>query len=194
MFPKYKKWIGIIHKDDEDKKDKLRYNYYKHKYNICKKYMPKAIAEIGVRYGYSAYSFLCACPKARYYGIDCFSSEHGGVGKDTFDYVYELLEPVSDANKITLLNVDTQSVTDNPIGSGGYDFVHIDGDHTYNGCLHDMELMWGGLQSGGIMVVDDYRKACIRGAIVSFLNKYDKAIKKYYQIQSFRGDFVLEKE
>ena len=40
--------------------------YYKIKYELCKKQNPKIIVEIGVRAGYSAWTFLQACPKAKY--------------------------------------------------------------------------------------------------------------------------------
>ncbi len=45
-------------------------SYYRMKWAIAKVIQPKSILEIGVRYGYSAISFLSACPDAQYVGID----------------------------------------------------------------------------------------------------------------------------
>jgi hypothetical protein len=53
-------------------------DYYKLKYSIAQAIQPKSILEIGVRYGYSARSFLEACPMAHYLGIDNDSDSFGG--------------------------------------------------------------------------------------------------------------------
>ena len=42
--------------------------YYRLKFAIAKVLQPQTILEIGVRYGYSAITFLEACPTAKYLG------------------------------------------------------------------------------------------------------------------------------
>lgn len=37
-----------------------------------------------------------------------------------------------------------------------FDWIYIDGDHTYNGVKLDLELYWPKLKSGGFMTGDDY--------------------------------------
>jgi predicted O-methyltransferase YrrM len=37
-----------------------------------------------------------------------------------------------------------------------FDFIYIDGDHTYSGCKMDITLSWNTLKSGCWMVIDDY--------------------------------------
>jgi predicted O-methyltransferase YrrM len=37
-----------------------------------------------------------------------------------------------------------------------FDFIYIDGDHTYSGCKMDSTLAWNTLKSGCWMVIDDY--------------------------------------
>jgi len=37
-----------------------------------------------------------------------------------------------------------------------YDFIYIDGDHTYEGARHDLEWGWKMLKPGGVMFLDDY--------------------------------------
>ncbi|MBK7477462.1 MAG: class I SAM-dependent methyltransferase [Haliscomenobacter sp.] len=38
----------------------------------------------------------------------------------------------------------------------GIDFITIDGDHTFEGCLHDLESVAPFLAESGVIVVDDY--------------------------------------
>ena len=38
----------------------------------------------------------------------------------------------------------------------GIDWFTVDGDHTYNGCLHDLTTSLPYMNKGGIIVVDDY--------------------------------------
>ena len=37
-----------------------------------------------------------------------------------------------------------------------FDFIYIDGDHSYSGCKMDVTLSWNMLKSGCWMVIDDY--------------------------------------
>src|SRR5205085_11072909 len=52
--------------------------YYRLKFAIAKVLQPQSILEIGVRYGYSAITFLKACPAGSYFGIDLDVEAFGG--------------------------------------------------------------------------------------------------------------------
>lgn len=39
---------------------------------------------------------------------------------------------------------------------GGVDFVYIDGDHSYNGCMADLEMYYPKIKRGGILAGHDY--------------------------------------
>jgi predicted O-methyltransferase YrrM len=39
----------------------------------------------------------------------------------------------------------------------GIDFAFIDGDHTYAGCLADLQAVFPHLSQNGVMIIDDYR-------------------------------------
>ena len=38
----------------------------------------------------------------------------------------------------------------------GIDYCLLDGDHSYNGCLSDLELVLPHMKGGGLIVIDDY--------------------------------------
>src|SRR5438477_12888561 len=79
--------------------------YYRLKFCITKVLQPKSILEIGVRYGYSARTFLEASPSATFLGIDLDSERFGGqlgalewARKITAEYDPEYL--VADSQKM----------------------------------------------------------------------------------------------
>ncbi len=45
----------------------------------------------------------------------------------------------------------------------GIDFAFIDGDHTYAGCLADLQTVYSHLSRTGIMIIDDYRSGAPNG-------------------------------
>lgn len=59
-----------------------------------------------------------------------------------------------------------------------FDFIYIDGDHTYEGCLQDVTSWYPKLRPGGFMVGDDYTrthdhpeaKYDVREAVLHFAN------------------------
>jgi hypothetical protein len=38
-----------------------------------------------------------------------------------------------------------------------FDWVYVDGDHSYEGCSRDLELYAPKVRSGGFLLVDDYK-------------------------------------
>src|ERR1039458_5111316 len=52
--------------------------YYRLKWAIARALQPATILDIGVRFGYSAFAFLDACPSASYLGIDADCEAYGG--------------------------------------------------------------------------------------------------------------------
>ena len=50
-----------------------------------------------------------------------------------------------------------------------FDFIYIDGDHSYEGCKSDLELSWNLLKEGCWMVADDYGFDGVGAAVVDFI-------------------------
>jgi len=155
--------------------------YYKSKFEIAKFLQPKTICEIGVRAGYSAFSFLSAVPKAKYTGIEIDGNKHGGI-KGFINHAEKILKHFD----IEIIITDSQQLKKLP---GQYDLIHIDGDHSYQGCKHDLELS---LHAGKYILVDDYDLIPdVRGACEAFKILHPEL--KYRYISGRHGGNLLIK-
>lgn len=177
-------------KDLVSPKDTGFYNFekeliqqYTTKYEIARDFKPKRILEIGVRAGYSAYSFLQAVPDAYYLGIDLDHGTNGGEGGPWITWAKHLLK---DYNAEFLI-VDSQQITD--IHFKPFDLIHIDGDHHYLAERRDIEMTWRCLAPTGIMLVDDYDSIPdVRIAVDEFVRKNNLKTEHRY---SFRGELII---
>jgi len=157
---------------------------YAIKHAIALELNPRLILEIGVRAGYSALAFLSACPGATYLGLDAENGKHGGAGGPWTPWAVELLKPY-DAKVVV---IDTQTLT-SLSQHGRFDLVHVDGDHTTAGCLHDMALAFGVLAPGGAVLVDDYNfLGDVRRAVDEFARTNGMALEIR---DSPRGEAIL---
>jgi len=162
--------------------------YYPVKYNICKQQNPKIMIEIGVRAGYSAWTFLQACPNMKYIGIDANNGKFGGQGGKDGSYskwAKNILKPYD----VTLIDQDTQKV--DKLGFSQIDFIHVDGDHTSEGVQHDLDLAYEAVKIGGTILVDDitYIEEVKIGVNI-WLRKMNKFITSTF-IESFRGEMLI---
>lgn len=161
-------------------------NYYEIYYAIAKYYAPKSILEIGVRYGYSLASMISGAASSIKrvvgYDIDQYEKNSISIAEENvkkylsgidIEYSFEL----KNSQNITSLN-------------GQYDVTHIDGDHSYYGKLHDLNLA---LRHSKIIIVDDYTHLeDVRRAVVDWTSANKDYIKNTYLIDSIRGTFIIE--
>jgi predicted O-methyltransferase YrrM len=163
-------------------------DYYKIKYEICKEQNPQRIAEIGVRAGYSAWTFLQACPKAHYIGIDANNGMHGGQGGQDGSF-FEWTKQILADYDIELIEIDTQQTDDLCITD--IDFFHVDGDHTTRGVYHDLSLAFNTVNTGGLILVDDmtYIREVYLGAHQWLIDHAD--LVKYEFRPSLRGELLI---
>jgi hypothetical protein len=154
-LPWWHRLAALWHPEDPYRPDDAFRRHYQAKHDLAARLRPRRIAEIGVRAGYAAYAMLSAVPDASYVGFDADVAAHGGE-PGFFDYAATVLRGFD----VSLVRQDTRQLDALP---GRYDLVHVDGDHSYEGCLHDLHLA---CRAAPHVLVDDYdflpevRRAC----------------------------------
>lgn len=164
--------------------------YYKIKYDLCKKQNPKIIAEIGVRAGYSAWTFLQACPEAKYIGFDANNGTHGGKGGEDGKFA-KWATKILEAYDVELIELDTQKINDLKVNE--IDFFHVDGDHSIIGVQHDLDLAFKAIKNTGLIVIDDITYLPeVRKGIYMWINKMKDKITSEF-VESLRGEMLIRK-
>jgi predicted O-methyltransferase YrrM len=159
-------------------------NYYEYYYAISKYYKPKKVLEIGVRYGYSLGSIIKGSGAVKeVVGIDCDSYE-----KDSLSIAEKNIKKYIDKDiNYTFLNQSSHIIKKL---DQYYDLIHIDGDHSYEGKIQDLNLLIG---SCGVAIVDDYHMAQqVRKAADDWISVNSSIIKSNYVINSIRGSLIIE--
>jgi len=54
-----------------------------------------------------------------------------------------------------------------------FDFIFVDGDHSYEGCLEDIEKYYPKVRKGGIIAGDDYHKDGVKPAVDKYFKEYE---------------------
>jgi hypothetical protein len=113
--------------------------YYPCKYHVAGLLQPKRIVEIGVRAGYSAAAFLSACPSSTYFGFDYNDpGDDSGGWHDAIHLARVMLALHFPQASVIIAEQNTRQLSSLPIRNA--DLVHVDGDHSTEGCLHDLRL------------------------------------------------------
>lgn len=195
---KYENWLNNVAAPDDSVCRFVEYfDHYNQKKAIAAQFAATAdiVAEIGVRTGYSAHSFLSAIRPSVYVGYDTFGpyGEWRG-GKDVAERI--LHRDFPDV-KIHLIQCDSQKMQQCHLGDVGLKdvgFFHVDGDHSHDGCFHDLRLAWASLRSDGVLLVDDYDWVSdVRTAIDRFIYYKADEIKHREYFKTFRGEMVIVK-
>lgn len=164
-------------------------NYYGLYYKIGQLVKPDTILEFGIRYGYSAIAMLLgAGHPTDYFGYDSECYEHNSnviAGKS--------IRMVS--NAMTFIHtVDTQDLARIDLASEfSIDLVHLDGSHTLEGIVHDLDLVTHVIHQGSYILVDDVSHAA-HPVLYETIKKWaDNARFDCYDVDSFCGMLVLKR-
>lgn len=168
----------------------IKEDWLHHYYGYVKEFKIKSVFEIGVRAGYSAFAMFSANPRIFYRGVDINMGVHGGFSGSVYFALGLLKYHFPDAS-IQIRIADSQQIkfldTLAPSKTGRFDLAHIDGDHSYAGALHDLELC---LPYSKIMVVDDYDFDLeVRQAVDDFL-RLNRELRSEYR-KNFRGHMLI---
>lgn len=157
--------------------------YYRMKYAICKTINPTSILETGVRYGYSAITFLNACPNARYLGIDNDTNTFGG-SSGAILYAKRILKDYH----ADILLADSQEMEEFP--GEHWDLIHIDGQQDGDGTFHDLEMA---IRKTSWILVDGYFWSDENLVATSyFMKKYRDFIEHIEIIPGYAGDLLIK--
>ena len=142
-----------------------QYFYFK---ELVNKYNPKYILEIGFCTGRSAFSLLNNSTSIiKFISIDIdfdFMKPDGRIMRDKFTNHYKNFKSIECASQ-KILNDNFM----NNEYSNGIDWVTVDGDHSYNGCLTDLENKY--VNNNGIIIVDDYKSGLPNGCSIPSVTK-----------------------
>ena len=175
-------------------RETLESNLYPVLYNIVKEKDPEVILEIGTRYGYSLAVMLDAGKKIRKaVSIDMNDDFcHGGVSgafiaaqhrlcklKNSGRWSANLQFVDCNTQKVNVLSLDVR-----------FDLAYIYGDHSFDGCIHDLNLVLPLMNTGGWIVVDDIDYCKLRSPVDSWIKAHEFE-HKYYSDEGGRGRYVI---
>lgn len=163
---------------------------------IGRKFKPKRILEIGVRYGYTAISMMTGlhanrgAPKCEYLGLDD-ESYHPCLARANENFA--AVVPWANARAIRW-----NSFNGLPPDCGTFDLIHVDGNHDRHGVENDLAHAWPVLNVGGIILLDDALAVYsnpIWQAIQDFLHRFDATSNmiEHQYLETLRGHYLIRK-
>ena len=129
------------------------------------------IAEIGVRYGYHLEQLL-SCRPALAIGVDHYSAHGTPGGNDTGLDQEELNRIYRETTLRFLYRPEVRIIRENSKEAARmfprlwFDYVYVDADHTYEGCLADLRNWWPRVRQGGFLGGHDYLFATAKDGVV----------------------------
>lgn len=157
-------------------------NCFEWYYAIAKYVQPVSFLEIGVRFGFSFLPLMIGGDKLQY----CLGYDNEEYGNNSYalDNIREYYQ--GDA-KYEILTVNSHDINKLP---QFFDIVSIDGDHSYDGKIMDLELT---IDHSKYVIVDDYDyHNDVKSSTDYFISKYKDKIKSTSYIDSFRGTMIIE--
>lgn len=160
-------------------------NCYEHYYQLSQKYKPKSILEIGVRFGYSLSSMVAGSLDTVEYveawDMNAYEEDSLSVAKSN------VVDILGYKGKHSFRHTDSHSVKK---VIRKFDLVSIDGDHSYEGLLQDLELL---KHNSKVMIIDDYTFiGDVKKATDDFISNNSDIVKNHYLIDSVRGTYIIE--
>jgi len=114
--------------------------------------------EIGVQEGKSLRHALKSRP-LQLYLCDTWGKEYGGTGRGSHEHILKLIhekeEQYGVKHEVYYLDGSSHDLIKKLPDGLNLDMVHIDGDHSYDGCMMDMVDSIRLLKIGGLMLIHD---------------------------------------
>ncbi len=139
------------------------------------KIKPKICLEIGFAGGRHTSTLLHTCNVEKIISIDINFNYHNGRSYcDNFLDKFKNIQFIEGDSKILLTPEFFKNAFPN-----GLDYVFIDGGHDYATAMSDMQMCFPYLNSGAVMVVDDY---CSSGPVGCNIPELDKAVQDFSKV------------
>jgi len=165
--------------------------------NYVSNLKPKRCLELGFAGGRSCVTVYFSCLPEKMVSIDInLDYKRGRSQSETI---------LKECPNLSILELDSSTVdfsglkrdyfNDMPI-----DFAFIDADHTYEGCLKDLENVYSISTSGTVLMVDDYKSGkpnghtfdSVNNSVDSFVSKYEGKMVKTEWEKAGKGIAIIE--
>lgn len=148
------------------------------------------ICEIGVGLGDFSKILIDSCRAKIFYGVDLFELHNIPVlwGKDTnklfnnedhFSYYKKMLKKYENNTKCEIIKKDSKKLIVEDFQNQKFGLVYIDGDHTYDYVINDLEIAKNIIEDNGVIILNDY-------------TKYDPFFKTEYGVVDAVNVFINE--
>ena len=137
-------------------------------------------AELGVHTGVCFKYLVENCPNLHLIGVDLYESQPMSTGPEKWtpgengwawdhnQHYKELLRFCESYPDRTTVIKDFTTNACNEVEDGSLDFVFIDADHGYEGCLRDIQAWEGKVKEGGIVFGHDIHFPTVQKAVTEF--------------------------
>jgi predicted O-methyltransferase YrrM len=160
----------------------------------------KNMIEIGIAYGYHSEFILNKNKNINYIGIDpykghydendCFAEDVKKLfekenQQEAFDVLYKTVKSKmkSYGDRFKIIRSKFKDCQDQ-IEDNSIDLIFVDGDHTYDGVIADLEVSWKKInKNGGILCGDDIGQSRVKKACDDFF----KAKNVEYKLESINN-------
>lgn len=130
--------------------------------------------EVGIFEGGNAARMLAKFPQLDLTGIDPFEGYQDWCGFLGDEYMsgceraaWSILQGFADQGRFRLIKKYSDAALVD-LEDGAYDFVYVDGDHSYRWVLHDVTNYWSKVRPGGVLCGHDRSLPEVRRAVDEF--------------------------
>lgn len=161
-------------------------------------------AEIGVWKGDFSQEILEQCKPRKLHLVDpwifdgdCPERWHGGSDAKTqedMDAIYQnVVDRFSCHSNVEIHRMMSCEAV-HLFGNEYFDWIYIDGDHSYDAVRQDLSMWWDKVKSGGTIIGDDYRWRDERGC-KTVKRAYKEVISERFIARTYirAGQFFIEK-
>ena len=147
--------------------------------HLSKNFQPESYLEIGVQEGNSLNLVIEHSKKLNKIVLcDTWQGEFGGTSRGSNEHIKNRFK--NHLDKITFLDGDSKLQI--PKLTEKFDLIHVDGDHSYEGAMLDLNNCFNLLNKDGFLVFDDITHPSHRDLLVCAeeFHKNHPALKKVY--------------